>query len=656
MAGTRRCVAVVWFMAGLAAAPSLRGEETSPTLPDVLSRPVLAAGTALSEVQDYCERRVPRMPEVATAAEWEALAATLRERTLREVVYRGAAAEWAALETRVEWFDVLDAAPEYRIRKLRYEAVPGLWVPALLYEPKQLTGQVPVVLNVNGHDGKGTAADYKQMRCINQAKRGMLALNVEWLGMGQLRSPDFVHYRMNQLDLCGTSGLAPFYLSMKRGLDVLLAHEHADPSRVAVAGLSGGGWQTIFISSLDERVTLSNPVAGYSSFRTRARVLSDLGDSEQTPADLATVVDYTHLTALRAPRPTLLTNNDRDRCCFAAGHALPLLLEAARPIYRLYNAADNLWVHINHVPGSHNFEQDNREALYRMFAAHFSPDGTFDPREIDCRSEVKTAEELAVPLPEGNAGFNTLARRLAAALPPAALPTTETERQTLRTRLAATIRSRDLGVTGVQRESWGKLGDAAVTALTLNIGEEWTVPAVQIAPAASQRVVVLVCDGGRSAAVDRVRALTAEGAVVVALDPFYFGESRIPQRDFLYGLLVAAVGERPLGIQADQIRAVSRFLRKDFGTLPIEVHALGRRTSLAALAAAALEPEAINSVELHGSFGTLREVLEENLAVNEAPELICFGLLPACDIPQMEALVAPREVRKQPLPTAPQPR
>jgi dienelactone hydrolase len=655
MAKARSSALVICLMALLAAASSLRGDET-PSLPDLLSRPVLVPGTPLSEVQEFCERRVPRLPDVATVAEWEALAARLRERTLREVVYRGAAAEWAARETRVEWFDVLDAAPEYRIRKLRYEAVPGLWVPALLYEPKQLSGKAPVVLNVNGHDGKGTAADYKQIRCINQAKRGMLALNVEWLGMGQLRSPDFVHYRMNQLDLCGTSGLAPFYLSMKRGLDVLLAHEHADPSRVAVAGLSGGGWQTIFISSLDERVTLANPVAGYSSFRTRARVLSDLGDSEQTPSDLATVVDYTHLTALRSPRPTLLTNNDRDRCCFAAGHALPLLLEAARPIYRLYNAADHLWVHINHVPGSHNFEQDNREALYRMFAAHFYPQGAFDPREIDCRGEVKSSEELAVPLPEGNAGFNTLAKRLAADLPPAAPPATDDERQALRKRLADVICSRNLSVAAAERHSWGKLGDAAVTALSLRIGEEWTVPAIQIAPFAPQRVVVLVCDGGRTAAADRIRALVAERAVVVALDPFYFGESRIPQRDFLYGLLVAAVGERPLGIQTDQVRAVCRFLREEHGRLPVEVHALGRRTALAALAAAALEPEAIAGLELHGSFSTLREVLEENLAVNEAPELFCFGLLATCDVPQMEGLVAPRPVRKLPLPTAPQPR
>ena len=51
--------------------------------------------------------------------------------------------------------------------------------------------------------------------------------------------------------------------------------------------------------------TLANPVAGYSSFRVRIRDhFKDLGDSEQTPCDLATLADYTHLTALRAPRHT----------------------------------------------------------------------------------------------------------------------------------------------------------------------------------------------------------------------------------------------------------------------------------------------------------------------------------------------------------------
>ena len=71
---------------------------------------------------------------------------------------------------------------------------------------------------------------------------------------------------------------------------------------------------------------------GYSSFVTRAHFPTDLGDSEQTPVDLATVTDYAMMTAMLAPRAALLTFNAKDNCCFAADHALTPLLEAASPI------------------------------------------------------------------------------------------------------------------------------------------------------------------------------------------------------------------------------------------------------------------------------------------------------------------------------------
>ncbi|HVW38964.1 MAG TPA: acetylxylan esterase, partial [Pirellulales bacterium] len=228
-------------------------------LENSLKREIISPQTSGAEAAAFAAARVPRVPEVQTADEWRRHAEQVRASVLRNVVFRGEAASWRDAETKVEWQETISGGPGYRIKKLRYEALPGTWIPALLYEPETLAGKVPVMLNVNGHDGNGKAADYKQLRCINQAKRGMLALNVEWFGMGQLRTDDFVHSRMNQLDLCGTSGIAPFYLAMKRGIDVLLAHEHADPSRVGVAGLSGGGWQTIFISSLDTRVTFCNP-------------------------------------------------------------------------------------------------------------------------------------------------------------------------------------------------------------------------------------------------------------------------------------------------------------------------------------------------------------------------------------------------------------
>src|SRR5690606_31497106 len=247
-------------------------------------------------------QRISVFREVVSFAELVGGAARLRCVILKGAVLQGEAERRREAKGRAEWVETIDGATGVCIRKLRFEALPGLWIPALLYEPATLEGKVPVVLNVNGHDPVGKAAVYKQIRCLNQAKRGMLALNVEWIGMGQLRTPGFSHARMNQLDLCGASGLAPFYLCLERAIDLLLAHEHADPSRLAVAGLSGGGWQTIWISALDERVTLANPVAGYGSFRERIDHLADLGDSEQTPVDFAGMADYTHLTALLAPR------------------------------------------------------------------------------------------------------------------------------------------------------------------------------------------------------------------------------------------------------------------------------------------------------------------------------------------------------------------
>jgi dienelactone hydrolase len=70
---------------------------------------------------------------------------------------------------------------------------------------------------------------------------------------------------------------------MRRGLDYLYDHPSVDRNRIGVTGLSGGGWQTIFLSSMDERVRVSVPVAGYSSTATKveAKKYGDLDDSKE---------------------------------------------------------------------------------------------------------------------------------------------------------------------------------------------------------------------------------------------------------------------------------------------------------------------------------------------------------------------------------------
>ena len=153
-------------------------------------------------------------------------------------------------------------------------------------------------------------------------------------------------------------------------------------------------------------------------FLTRARHFKDLGDSEQTPNDLATVADYTHLTAMMAGRAALLTFNAKDNCCFAADHALEPLRSAAGPIFDLYGQANHLRAHINYDPGTHNYERDNREAFYRFMGDMFFPgDATWNATEIPSAAEVKTNTVLNVELPADNLDFNQLAKRLSRDLP-----------------------------------------------------------------------------------------------------------------------------------------------------------------------------------------------------------------------------------------------
>ena len=617
----------VCFFSGIEAQAANERLKTSTAIERALAQEIIGPDLALEEVRVFNETRVPDMPSVRSAAEWKAKAREYRRNVLNKVVFRGEAAKWRDTPLRVEWSAVIEGLPGYRIRKLRFEAVPGWWIPALLYEPMKLSGKRPVVLNVNGHDGKGKAADYKQIRCINQAKRGMIALNVEWIGMGQFASR-MSHYQMNQMDLCGTAGIAPFFLNMSKGLDVLLSHPNADPKRVAVAGLSGGGWQTIFISSLDERVTLANPVAGYSSFKTRARHGMDLGDSEQTPNDLALYADYTHLTALLANRAALLTYNAKDNCCFTAGHALPPLLAAAQPIFRLLGRGEFLRSHINHDPGSHNFELDNRQQLYRFIGDVFYQGQEYDWQEIPSADEVKTYDELLVDLPEENGGFNSIALGLMETLPK---PFEGDKRR----RLLEVVSAKNYTAKAKRVR-----GEGAMVHFQFQVGDDWTLPGTVFTPDAPMATTLLIADAGRKAQAERVESLLAKGRRVVAFDPFFFGESKIKSRDFLHVILMHAAGERALGVQASQISAVAEWAKKQYKQ-PVELMSAGPRLSVAARLAA-VQSNAISALKLHDPMKSLKEVIRENKGANQMPEMMCFGLLESFDLPQIEALIAPR--------------
>ena len=101
------------------------------------------------ETQAHVGPKLPKLPTFATADEWQKYADKLRQDILDKAVLRGEAKAWADSTPGVKInARVFEGGEGYSLRKLRYEALPGMWIPAILYVPYNLKGKVPVMLAV----------------------------------------------------------------------------------------------------------------------------------------------------------------------------------------------------------------------------------------------------------------------------------------------------------------------------------------------------------------------------------------------------------------------------------------------------------------------------------------------------------------------------
>jgi dienelactone hydrolase len=625
------------------AAPALAQAEASDLAP-VLKEEILAPAVALDQLRQHIVARVPKPPAPRSAAEWKGAARELRQKLLADVVFHGWPAEWVAAPPRFEETGVIEGVG-YRVLKLRYEIVPGFWSAALLYEPGGPPARRPAILNVNGHVGPpGKSVEYKQKRCITFARHGILALDLEWFAYGELSARGNSHWYAPHLDLTGANGVGLFYLAMRKGLDYLARHPGVDPERVGMTGLSGGGWQTLVLSALDERVRAAAPVAGFNGMAAKAvaRAYGDTGDPEQSATDLFAMADYTHLAALLAPRPALLAYNAEDECCFRSGMVKPVIEAPTRAVYELHGRGADLVWHENRDPGTHNYQLDNREQAYRFFSRAFglAPIETDSPQAA---SELRSYDELVVGLPENNQTILGLARQLAAGL---ARPTQASG--AARSRLARVVRHAPAQVASVWLVASTNHGGVATASYRLGISDGLGVSAVWMKGAAADArapATILLDDRGRAEAAPAAAGRVNRGEQVLALDLAFAGEawSARATRRLLQNL--SGLGERPLGLQAAELVAATRWLQERGAPARPRLETKGIRSQLVALVAAALEPGLFSEVVTRDGMTSLGHLLEAPVEYLDAPELFCLDLYREFDLPGLAALAAPTVVR-----------
>jgi len=151
-------------------------------------------------------------------------------------------------------------------------------------------------------------------------------------------------------------------------------------------------------------------------------------------------------------------------------------------------------------------------------------------------------------------------------------------------------------------------------------------------------------EGRKSLAVEAANAV-AHGEAVLIFDPVLIGEN-IPgtaEHSQLTNIaqMINTIGERPLGLQAAQLIAVTKWLQ--LGELDgsstlgskashanivtkVRMETSGPRTQTIASVSAALKPDLFSALDAHHSIASFNEVFRTPLTYRQAPELMCLDL------------------------------
>jgi hypothetical protein len=113
----------------------LQAQSTPYQLKPILEKELQSPSVVEFQLQEYLMKQVPKLPPLTTPEKWTSEGERIRQRVLENVVFHGWPREWVNAPPRFEDLGTIPSGKGYRLRKLRYEVVPGFFSTALLYEP-----------------------------------------------------------------------------------------------------------------------------------------------------------------------------------------------------------------------------------------------------------------------------------------------------------------------------------------------------------------------------------------------------------------------------------------------------------------------------------------------------------------------------------------
>jgi len=252
------------------------------------------------------------------------------------------------------------------VEKVLIETMPGYYLGGNLYRPLNDAGKHPAVLNPHGHWTYGRLENQPLYSGpslgANLARQGYVVFAWDMVGYNDtVQTPHAFGSPAERLWSFGPVGLQLW--NTIRAVDFISSLSDVDTGRLAMTGASGGATQTILFAAVDDRVQYFAPVNMVSG-------IMQGGDVCENAPGLRVGTNNVEIAAMIAPKPMLLVAATGDWTRNTPREEYP----AIRKIYDLYDKPENVQTVMLDAP--HNYNKENREAVYRFFAQQIlhSPD------------------------------------------------------------------------------------------------------------------------------------------------------------------------------------------------------------------------------------------------------------------------------------------
>jgi hypothetical protein len=100
-------------------------QTTTQSVKSVLEERIQPSAVTTYQLQSYLAKRIPRLSSPVSSDKWSSEAATIRNHVLEDVAFHGWPREWIDAAPRFQETAVIESDKGYRLRKFRYEIVPG---------------------------------------------------------------------------------------------------------------------------------------------------------------------------------------------------------------------------------------------------------------------------------------------------------------------------------------------------------------------------------------------------------------------------------------------------------------------------------------------------------------------------------------------------